>query len=72
MLVVARRPEGTDPVGIETRTVRDAEAVLRAVTGLAEYMVFGAEEHDGSSVIDLERTRREAPSPAPTTPFARL
>ncbi len=48
----------------ETMAGRDAEAVLRSVTGLEEYTVIAAGEAGGWLVIDVERTRREAPCPA--------
>lgn len=43
---------------------RDAEAVLRAVTGLEEYAIIDAGEVDGWLIMEVERTRVEAPSPA--------
>jgi transposase len=48
----------------ETMRARDADAVLRAVTGLEDYTIIDAAETGGWLVIDVERTRREAPCPA--------
>lgn len=43
---------------------RDAEAVSRAVTGLEEYAIIDAGEVDGWLIMEVDRTRVEAPCPA--------